>query len=524
MAAGPGKTTNSSLPPEPIRLLLIDDEADTLSPVLAQGLDPLGFSLTRENDPAKALRTVADCAPDAILLDLHFPGDDESDEEGTTGGRLMTQIRRESGSVPVLVFTTRLDDVDIPLETFEERPHGYFAKPEFDRQERWACQLARAVRDAIAAAGHARATEAGDLDFLVGQTRAMHEAAAAIRTAAGNRLTVLIYGETGTGKRRAAEAIHKLSGRTGRFEHYNCSGAGFGTAQTTLFGGASGPGLLELAGGRGTLFLDEIQDLPTDLQDRVVTAAEIGTLRRTGAASDPAIDVRLIVATNHSLSDLVADGVLREDLAYRLAGGLPVSLPPLRQRMADLPALFAWLVERANEETERQVSTVLRPETQKTLEVHAWPGNIRELKSTLTRAVATTSSNVLLPGDIALVPIARPDAARSGPEEQPVAPLPREHAAASGTIDQAVAALTDRLVSLPVNGRYEFLKSQGDSLRKDVLVEFVRRLRAEAGKRIQHKVLAAELDPLEDPERDLNRIRQFLHGSGVRLTRLEFNR
>ena len=523
MAAGSGETSTSPLPHERIRLLLIDDEADTLAPVLTQGLEPLGFSLTRENDPTKAPQAVEACAPDAILLDLHFPGDDESGEDGTTGGRLMTLIRQRFGSVPVLVFTTRLDDVDIPLETFEERPHGYFSKPEFDRQGEWACQLARAVRDAMATARHAGAAEVGDLDFVVGQTPEMHEAAAAIRTAAGNRLTVLIYGETGTGKRRAAEAIHRLSGRTGRFAHYNCSGVDFKTAEATLFGAPSGGGLLELANG-GTLFLDEIQDLPNNLQDRVLTAVECGRPRRTGVASDHPVEARLVVATNHNLSDLVHDGVLREGLAYRLAGGLPVSLSPLRQRMADLPALFARFVDRANTEAKRQVSEVLRPETQKFLEAHAWPGNIRELESTLTRAVATTNSNVLLPEHIVFVPITRPDAASSQPGTQPVAQLRPARAAASGDIHQAVAAVTDSLMSLPVNERYGFLKSQGDSLRKDVLVEFVRRLRAKYGKRIQHKVLAAELDPLEDPDRDLNRIRQFLHGSGVRLTKLAFNR
>ena len=529
MAVGADQMAAYPQPVKPIRLLLIDDEADTLSPVLAQGLEPLGFSLIKENDPANALQAVEACAPDAILLDLHFPGDDETGEPGTTGGRLLTQFRRRFGSVPVLVFTMRLDDVDVPLETFEERPHGFFAKPEFDRQDEWADHLARAVRDAIAAVQHAEVSEDEDLGFLVGQTREMHEAAAAIRTAAGNRLAVLIYGETGTGRRRAAEAVHRLSGRTGRFEHYDCSGADLGTAQEALFGGkltvasASG-GLFKLAD-QGTLLLDEIQGLPVALQDRVVEAVERGRPRRAGAASDEAVDVRLIVSTNHSLSDLVADGVLRRDLAYRLAEGLPVSLPPLRQRMVDLPVLFARLVERANEETQRGgVSTVLRPETRKKLEAHAWPGNIRELKSTLVRAVATTNSNVLLPDDIAFVAIAPPGSDSSEHGDQSAAPLPSARAGALDTIEPAVAAVTNHLESLPIPERYEYLRSQGGSLRRGVLVEFVRRLRAKTGKRIQHKVLAAELDPLEDPERDLNRIRQFLHSNSIQLTRLDCNR
>ena len=509
--------SSETVPPPPgqqVRLLLVDDEADTLLPVLAQGLEPLGFSLTEESNPANVLSTVADGAPGAILLDLHFPGDDEAGERGTTGGRLLTEVRRRFGSIPVLVFTTRLDDVDIPLETFEERPHGYFAKPVFDRDGEWAGRLSRAIQDAVAAARHA-AAETDDLGFPVGHTRAMREAAAAIRTAAGNRLAAPIYGETGTGKDLAAEAIHRLGGRAGPFERYNCSGAGSGTAETALFGGCHGAGLLERADG-GTLFLEQIQELPTNLQERVLTTVENDGPGRTGTASGRAVDVRLIVATNHSLSDLVADGVLHEGLAHRLAEGLPVSLPPLRERLEDLPTFFARFVERANEKTDRQVSAVLRPETRAKLEAHEWPGNIRELETTLARAVATTASNVLLPEDITFASVARHEA-RSGSGPAP------NSAALRSAMAPAVDALVEKLETLPIGERYDFLKSQGDELRRDVLVEFVRRLREKIGKRIQHKMLARELDPLEDPERDLNRIRQFLHGSGIRLTHLEVN-
>lgn len=514
MVTGSSETAPPS-PGQQLRLLLVDDEADTLLPVLAQGLEPLGFSLTEEANPANVLSTVADDAPDAILLDLHFPGDDEAGERGTTGGRLLTEVRRRFGSIPVLVFTTRLDDVDVPLETFEERPHGYFAKPVFDGGGQWAARLSRAISGAVAAARHAEAAESGDLGFLVGQTRAMREAAAAIRTAAGNRLAAPIYGETGTGKDLAAEAIHRLGERGGPFERYNCLGANSGIAETALFGGCHGAGLLERADG-GTLFLEQIQELPTNLQERVLTAVETDGPGKTRTASGRAVNVRLIVATNHSLSDLVADGVLQEGLAHRLAEGLPVSLPPLRERLEDLPAFFARFVERANEKTERQVSGVLRPETQARLEAHEWPGNIRELETTLARAVVTTASNVLLPEDIRFAAVARPQA-RSG------SALALDSAAARGAMASAVDALVEKLETLPIGERYDFLKSQGDELRRDVLVEFVRRLREKIGKRIQHKMLARELDPLRDPERDLNRIRQFLHGSGIRLTHLEVN-
>ena len=515
MATGPGEMAAGNVSAQRVRLLLIDDEADTLSPVLAQGLEPLGFSMAKASVPAEAMLRIEDEAPDAILLDLHFPGDGEAGDEGTTGGRLLTRIRRESPTIPVLVFTTRLDDVDIPLETFEERPHGYFAKPEFDPAGHWAVRLDQAIRDATAAARHAEAPDVGDPDFVVGKTPEMREAAVAIRTAAGNRLMVVVYGESGSGRRRAAEAIHRLGGRAGPFEHFHCSGVGPETAEAALFGGESRPGLLERADG-GTLFLDEVQDLPAHFQHRVTTAVESG-----GAApTDPgrAAGTRLIVSTNHSLSDLVADGALREELAHRLAEGLPVSLPPLRRRLVDLPEFFARFVWEANEETNRHVSTVLRPETRERLAAHEWPGNLREFKSTIARAVATADSNVLLPENIEIPRIVPADAAGAAALGE------------AGTADATVAdrptllLLTDEMEGLPVAERYDFLRSLGNDLRRGVLIEFIRRLRTTEDRRIVHKVLAAALDPLEVPERDLNRIRQFLHGCGISLTKLDFNR
>ena len=170
MAAQPGETAAGSAHwTQTVRLLLIDDEADTLSPVLAQGLEPFGFSMAKASEPAEAVARINEETPDAVLLDLHFPGDGEAGEEGTTGGRLLTRIRRESPTIPVLVFTTRLDDVDIPLETFEERPHGYFAKPEFDPAGQWAVRLDQAIREAIVAGRHAEDPDIGDPDFVGGR-------------------------------------------------------------------------------------------------------------------------------------------------------------------------------------------------------------------------------------------------------------------------------------------------------------------------------------------------------------------
>ena len=117
-------------------VLLIDDEADTLLPPLAQWLEPRGFAFQKETNATHALDKINSSQPDLILLDLHFPGDDQLGGQ-TTGGRLLTKIRRRFPSIPVLVFTVRLEQLDIPLEAFEEPPHGQYAKPDFSRDRAW---------------------------------------------------------------------------------------------------------------------------------------------------------------------------------------------------------------------------------------------------------------------------------------------------------------------------------------------------------------------------------------------------
>jgi len=521
--------TSVSQPASAVRALLIDDEADSMFPVLAQGLEARGFRLAKETRAANALNAVKDTKPDVILLDLHFPGDDAMASK-TTGGRLLAEIRQKFEPIPVVVFTNRLDDVDIPMETFDVPPHGYFAKPDFDKPG-WAERLDQDMRSAIDTARFMRAPDDGDLGFLVGQTKEMRDAVARIRAAARNTLPVLIYGETGSGKQLAAEAIHRLSERKGRFEHFNCAGTNGDTLDSTLFGHVRGaftgavdtkPGLFELAD-KGTLFLDEFQHIPTELQDKLMTVVESGVFRPLGGKADKKVDVRLIVATNHNLSDLAMEGRLREDLGYRL-GVLLIALPSLRQRMSDLLELFEIFIAKANKATNRNVFETLRPETRQKLESHDWPGNIRELEATIKRAVAGTSSNVLRPEDIEFLPIARSRPA----VDSAASPLPSIAPPSAAPIDidspdALTALLTDRLEGTPLVRRYQSLMGHERNLRTAILTEFICRLRKRTGKKVGHKQLAAELDTLVNGVTDYDKIRQFVSSCGVRLTELECN-
>ncbi len=509
---------------DPVRVLLIDDEADSLLPTLAQDLEHMGFSFEKESSARRAMQSVERSQPDVILLDLHFPGDERLALR-TTGGNLLPEIRRRFGSIAVVVFSTRLDDADIPLETFDDQPHGWFAKPAFGHDQTWPVELAASLRNAIDLAQQASAPSQDELGFVVGKSDAMKRVAASVRSAARNSLNVLVYGETGSGKQLVANAIHRLSGRKGRFEQVNCSGVHEETLDALLFGHERGAftgaqkaseGLFELASG-GTLFLDEIQRMPMSLQNKLMLIIENGRLRRMGATVDKLVDVRLVAATNHTLADLVNDGALREDLAYRFIT-IQITLPPLRERMGDLPELFGMAVAKANSSMGRSVKTALRPETLKKLESHSWPGNIREFESTILRAVAETKSNVLLPDDIVFAEVRR--------EALPglIVPAHDDVSPRLQGVDLAGAeVLADRIGALPVKDRYGLLCGQTDGdLRSAVLTEVVRRLRNRLGRKVAHKDIAAFLDPLENGLKDLDRIRQFVNGS-IKLTQLDFN-
>lgn len=529
------KTDNAAMPQqELIRLLLIDDEADHWAGMFDQGLKPYGFDLSIETHPGHAASAIRERSPHVILLDLHFPDDDQRTDGHTTGGALLSKIREDFSEIPVVVFTTRLADTDIPLEVFNHQPHGFFGKNQIaemqDAHKDWAPILAQALNQAIEVADMDRRTPESDMDFVVGSTASMHHVASLVRNAAKHTLTVLIYGESGTGKQGVAEAIHRLGKRKGLFEHLNCSGINEETLTAQLFGhekgaytGAVGekPGLFELAH-EGTLFLDEIQAMPPSLQNYLMTAIEKNTVRRMGGVKDILVEVRLIVATNKPISELVADNVLREDLAYRL-NRFPISLPPLRERKQDLRILWKHIIAKANEKLHRNVTDVFRPEVQTILEAYDWPGNIRELESVIEYAVATTPSNTLFPSDIVIKPLLgkSQNTLISSTEtgQQNVADAVDTYDSASDV--QSIAMKID---GMTLQERYAYLTGyRHPEIRKQVLIEIVKRLRQRQSKKVQHKDLADYLDVIKEPKKDYERIRQMVVTSGIQLTKLDCN-
>jgi DNA-binding NtrC family response regulator len=263
-------------------------------------------------------------------------------------------------------------------------------------------QLRREVRTLRSSQGQ----ESG-LDAIIGASPAMQQVKSLLaRIAASRASTVLLTGETGTGKDLAAKAVHFSSDRAGRaFVNITCSALPEHLLESELFGHERGAftdarqqkrGLFETAD-RGTLFLDEIGEMTLALQSKLLRFLEEKTFKRVGGLADIAVDVRVIAATNRDLEEDVKAGKFREDLFYRLQV-MPVPLPPLRERRGDVPLLTAYYIDRYNREFRKKVRGVT-PEAMKLLEQYQWPGNVRELKNAIERAMLLNERERLEPDD-----------------------------------------------------------------------------------------------------------------------------
>jgi formate hydrogenlyase transcriptional activator len=239
---------------------------------------------------------------------------------------------------------------------------------------------------------------------IIGNSPALESVLEQVEQVAPTDSTVLIQGETGTGKELIARAIHNLSARCGRpFVKLNCAAIPFDLLESELFGHERGAftgaiaqkvGRFELAD-KGTLFLDEVGDIPPGLQPKLLRVLQEQEFERLGSTRTHQVDVRLVAATNRNLADMVKRNEFRSDLYYRL-NVFPVPLPPLRERREDIPALVEHFVEIYARRMGKQIEHI-PPETMSAIIAFQWPGNIRELQNFIERSVIVTSGNVLQP-------------------------------------------------------------------------------------------------------------------------------
>jgi len=376
------------------RILVVDDEANIRS-ALAKLLSKLGHSVESAGSAKEALQLLQAGRYRIVLTDLKMPE--------TDGLSLLRQIKAADRAVEVIVMTA-YGTVETAVEAMREGAYDYIEKP--INQERLPILIERVLEKQELAGENLRlraaVTAKDEFGGLIGKAESMAKLFKLIEAVAPTPATVLIQGESGVGKELIARAIHQRSRRPdGPLVSLNCGAIPESLLESELFGFEKGaftgadaarPGKIELSH-KGTLFLDEIGEMNSKTQIELLRVLETKELRRLGGSRLILVDLRVVAATNKKLSDEVAAGRFREDLFYRL-NVVPIFVPPLRERRADIPLLaerflqeFAASYHRPRKRLTREVIEVLMG--------FDWPGNVRELKNLMERLTVIVTSNLL---------------------------------------------------------------------------------------------------------------------------------
>jgi DNA-binding NtrC family response regulator len=374
------------------RVLLVDDEPGPRFGV-RRFLKSRGFEVEEADDCASAMAQLRAFTPDVVILDFRLP-------DGTALD-LIPFIR--ANSTASIIVLTAYATIDTAVEAVKMGAEQFLTKPvELQTLVVVMERLLENQRNRRQMAGTKRGELRDRVDPFLGDTPAIRElrekAEAVLRTDS----PVLIHGETGTGKTELAKWIHRHGRRADEtLVDLNCAGISREFLETELFGhekgaftGATGAkqGLLEVAD-RGTVFLDEIGDMDSRVQASVLKVLEEKRFRRLGDVRDRSVDIRLLAATHHDLGALVAERKFRQDLYYRISA-LELRVPPLRERRDDIPAIATTLLERLSRDLGHQPVT-FGAHALEALRRYDWPGNIRELRNVLERALLRTLGNVL---------------------------------------------------------------------------------------------------------------------------------
>jgi two-component system, NtrC family, response regulator AtoC len=382
------------------QLLIVDDER-LIRWSLEQTLAKAGYEVSSASTGEAALAAVREDPPDLILLDLKLPDID--------GLQVLRQIRELSPHLQVLIMTAYAD-VGTAVEAMKLGAYDYLPKPiDFEN-------LAVTIRNALEASQLKRKVQLLSekhlypyhFDRIVGTSRGIREVIGLARKVARSEATtVLIQGESGTGKDLLAKAIHYESARAEEpFMEIACTAMPETLLESELFGHERGAftdaktqkkGLLEVAHG-GTIFLDEIGDMSGALQAKLLRVLEERSFRRVGGTKDITVDVRVIAASNRDLRQAVDSGGFRKDLYYRLQV-VTITLPPLQDRREDIPLLARHFLAHFSREFKKRLPH-LSTEAERLLIQYEWPGNVRELRNVVERAMILEDTGDLMPGHL----------------------------------------------------------------------------------------------------------------------------
>ena len=377
------------------KILVVDDEPaerDGLARLVGQW----GYEVETAGSGEEALNLIETQHPAVVLTDLVLPEMD---------GLTLLQKLKETGRPPIVLLVTGHGSVETAVEAMRHGAFDYLTKP-VD-----ATRLQVLLEKSIEQESLSREVnflrhqlrQKGSFGQLVGQAKSMQEVYRWIELAATSTAPVLIYGESGTGKELVARTIHDLSNRRNKpFVAINCAAIPETLIESELFGHERGAftgaterrlGCFELADS-GTLFLDEIAEMDTSTQAKLLRVLQEGSFRRVGGGKgEVQVDVRVVAATNRVPTDAMAQGQLREDLFYRL-NVFAISLPALRERKEDIPLLARTFIDEFNRQDNRQIRG-LTPEAERALERYHWPGNVREVRNVIQRAVVLGGSGFI---------------------------------------------------------------------------------------------------------------------------------
>ncbi|HXJ84228.1 MAG TPA: sigma-54 dependent transcriptional regulator [Candidatus Methylomirabilis sp.] len=376
------------------RVLIVDDER-SMRDLLAMTLQKAGHDVAVADGGEAAIDAIRKESFDGIITDLRMPKVD---------GMHVLRAARDLSPETAVIVVTAVASTETAVEAMKLGAYDYITKPfkldEVNLILKNGLERKR-LRDENLYLRRQLETQ-HRFENIIGKSGRILDVFNTVRKIADSPATAMITGESGTGKELVARAIHFNSQRRDKpFVSVNCGAIPEGLMESELFGHVKGSftgavankvGLFTAAEG-GTLFLDEITEIPPLLQVKLVRAIQMREVRRVGDTKDIKTDVRLIAASNRDLETAVRDGVMREDLFYRL-NVIPIELPPLRERHEDIPLLVAHFIQRFSRELGKDVRGVT-PEAMAVLERHHWPGNIRELENAIERAIVLGSGDML---------------------------------------------------------------------------------------------------------------------------------
>jgi two-component system response regulator AtoC len=376
------------------RVLVVDDEK-LIRELLEEGLGRLGYQVRCAPGGREALALLDREAADVVLSDIKMDGMD--------GYEFVGELRRRQPEQLVIMMTA-YGSVESAIKAIKLGAFDYLQKPCMVAEVEHRLRKAFEHRDLLMETRMLRGRLEGREEFgrIVARNAAMKQIFDTIRTVAPSGSTVLIQGENGTGKELVARALHHYSDRADkRFVAKNCAAIPDALLESELFGHVKGAftgaiserkGIFEEADG-GTLFLDEISEMPINLQSKLLRVVQEGVLNRVGSNEDIRVDVRLISSTNRDIKTEVAEGRFRRDLYYRL-NVIPILLPPLRDRLDDIPLLAEHFLKKCNQRMGRSIMGI-DESGMRSLMTRRWEGNVRELENVVERAVVMSTGAML---------------------------------------------------------------------------------------------------------------------------------